>query len=148
MSGRPPVWTPKVVAPIKVRVCRELAEGKSLRAICQAEDMPTADTVRLWLIEDATFAAHYTRAREEQADYYADEIIEISDTEDDANKARVRIDARKWVAGTLRPKKYGEKLDLTSADGSMSPKPTIDVSKLSTETLAEIMRATDATKSG
>lgn len=146
--GRPVKYTPEVSEPIKARICIELAEGKSLRTICKAEDMPNADTVRLWLIEDATFAAHYTRAREEQADFYADEIIEISDTEEDANKARVRIDARKWVAGKLRPKKYGDRIDLTSADGSMSPKPTIDVSKLSTETLAEIMRATDASKSG
>lgn len=38
-------------------------------------------------------------------------------------------------------------VDLTSEDGSMSPKPAIDVSKLSTETLAEIMRAADAAKS-
>ena len=146
--SRPPTYTPKVMAPIKERICRELTEGKSLVAICKADDMPDPVTVRSWLVKDAEFFTSYARAREEQADYYADEIIEISDTEDDANKARVRIDARKWVAGKLRPKKYGDKLDLTSADGSMSPKPTIDVSKLSTETLAEIMRATDATKPG
>lgn len=144
-GGRPPnPSTPQ----IKARICIELAEGKSLRTICKADDMPASETVRVWLALDAEFAAQYARAREEQADFYADEIIEISDTEEDANKARVRIDARKWVASKLKPKKYSERLDLTSADGSMSPKPTIDVSKLSTETLAEIMRATDASKSG
>ena len=37
-------------------------------------------------------------------------------------------------------------LDLKSSDGSMSPNPTIDVSKLSTETLAELMAAKDAAK--
>jgi hypothetical protein len=100
----------------------------------------------VWLALDAEFAAQYARAREEQADYYADEIIEIADTAEDANLARLRIDARKWKASKLRPKKYGEKIDLTSEDGSMSPKPGIDATKLSTETLAEIMRATDASK--
>ena len=144
-GGRPPnPFTPQ----IKERICLEIAEGKSLRSICLADDMPATQTVRVWLALDAEFAAQYARAREEQADYYADEIIEIADTAKDANLARLRIDARKWKASKLRPKKYGEKLDLTSEDGSMSPKPAIDVSKLSTETLAEIMRATDATKSG
>lgn len=38
-------------------------------------------------------------------------------------------------------------IDLTSEDGSMSPKPAIDASKLSTEALAEIMRVADASKS-
>ena len=41
---------------------------------------------------------------------------------------------------------YVEKVDHTSSDGSMSPNPTIDVSKLSTETLAELMAAKDAAK--
>jgi hypothetical protein len=131
---------------IKTRICLEIAEGKSLRSICLAHDMPASQTVRVWLALDAEFAAQYARAREEQADYYADEIIEIADTAEDANLARLRIDARKWKASKLRPKKYGEKLDLTSDDGSMSPKPGIDASKLSTETLAEIMRAADASK--
>jgi len=38
-------------------------------------------------------------------------------------------------------------VDLTSSDGSMTPKPGLDVSKLSVEAMAEIMRASDATKS-
>lgn len=41
------------------------------------------------------------------------------------------------------------KLDHTSSDGSMTPKPALDTSKLSTAALAEIMAAADATdKSG
>lgn len=42
----------------------------------------------------------------------ADDIIEIADVEDDPNKARVRIDARKWYAGKLNAKHYGDKLNL------------------------------------
>jgi hypothetical protein len=49
----------------------------------------------------------YTRAREERADLVADEIITIADTEPDPNKARVMIDARKWWAARVNPKKYG-----------------------------------------
>jgi hypothetical protein len=76
-----------------------------------------------------TFAEQYARAREEQADGYADEIVAIADeppqlvTKDDGEdvevsldsaaiqRQRLRIDARKWVASKLKPKKYGDKVD-------------------------------------
>lgn len=37
-------------------------------------------------------------------------------------RSRLRIDARKWMAGKLRPKVYGEKqqVDHTNSDGSLS----------------------------
>lgn len=97
---------------IKTRVCLEITEGKSLRSICLAEDMPSAETIRVWLIEDGDFSAQYARAREQQADFYADEIIDIADEAKDANLARLQIDARKWKASKLQPKKYGDKIDL------------------------------------
>lgn len=97
---------------IKARVCLEIAEGKSLRSICEADDMPAAETIRAWLIEDGSFSVQYARAREEQADFYADQIIDIADEAKDANLARLQIDARKWKASKLQPKKYGDKIDL------------------------------------
>jgi hypothetical protein len=105
-------YSEEEVAEAKARICREIAEGESLRKICSADDIPSSELVRQWLIEDVTFLANYTRAREEQADFHADEIIEIADTEPDPNKARVRIDARKWKASKMQPKKYGDKIDL------------------------------------
>ena len=100
--------TPELLASI----CEQLAGGKSLRKICAEEGMPSEKTVFTWMQEDAAFAQQYTRARERQADGFFDEIVDIADTEEDPQKARVRIDARKWVAGKMRPKVYGEKLDL------------------------------------
>lgn len=73
--------------------------------------MPSADFFREWLAEDEVFAAQYARAREEQADHYADEIVDIADRPDlKAEDKRVRVDARKWVASKLKPKKYGDKV--------------------------------------
>jgi hypothetical protein len=106
-------YTPEQVAVAKKRVCLEITEGKSLRTICLDPAMPSAETIRVWLIDDGEFAAQYARAREEQADFYADEIIDIADGAKDANLARLQIDARKWKASKLVPKKYGDKLDLT-----------------------------------
>ena len=75
-------------------VCARIAGGESLRTICEDKGMPTARGVLKWLNADGNDAAvrQYARAREEQADHYADEIITIADTEPDAAIARVRVD--------------------------------------------------------
>lgn len=65
----------------------------------------------------------YARAREVQADKLFDECLTIADQydataekleggTDHINRARLRIDTRKWMAGKLRPKVYGDKLEL------------------------------------
>jgi len=98
-------------------ICKLIAKGKSLKAACEEKNMPHKDTVLRWLRVNEEFRSQYTRARNDQADHFADEIVEIADTETDWGKARVRIDARKWVAGKQRPKKYGDKVQLTGGDG-------------------------------
>lgn len=90
-------------------VCDAIAEGKSLRAICAEDGMPSRQAVLRYIDANEAAADQYARARDEQADHYADEIIGIADTEEDAQKARVRIDARKWVASKLKPKRYGDR---------------------------------------
>ena len=106
--GRPSEYSQELGA----KICAELADGKSLRKICEADDLPSRETVRLWLLDAEEngqdsryygFFGQYVRAREEQADHYADEIIEIADQYDKAsdtlqpdlvNRAKLRIDAR------------------------------------------------------
>ena len=87
--------------------------------------MPTAQCVRNWLVDKPEFVAKYTRAREDQAEYYADEMVEIADSadKDTANAARVRVDTRKWIAAKLRPKKYGDLVTHAhgGADGAPIP---------------------------
>jgi hypothetical protein len=104
---------------IKAHVCEEIAKGRSLRDICAADGFPAPSTICLWLKNDAAFAEHYAHARERQADHFADEIIEIADkaTAANYNVARLKVDARKWKASKLAPKKYGDKLDLNHSGG-------------------------------
>ena len=87
--------------------------------------MPANQTVRNWLNTNQDFVLQYARAREDQAEYYADEMVEIADSadKDTANAARVRVDTRKWIASKLRPKKYGElvKHEHGGADGAPIP---------------------------
>ena len=93
-----------------------IATGSSLKSICAEPDMPTMMTVFNRLSVDAAFALAYTRAREEQADTLADEILEIADNkadDPDANSRRLRADVRKWYAGKLKPRKYGESSQVT-----------------------------------
>jgi terminase small subunit len=98
-----------------------------LRAICAEAGMPARGTVYRWLIENADFQDQYARAREKQADYFAEEIIEIADSAEAesaaVSKAKLQIDARKWAASKIAPKRYGDKqeLDVKSSDGSMTP---------------------------
>ncbi len=100
--------------------------------------MPGLSTVSQWRMAHPEFAAEYARAREDQADTYADEIVAISDDSsrdymtvadggelmrvvdnDHIQRSRLRVDARKWVASKLKPRKYGDNaaLALTGADG-------------------------------
>lgn len=93
-------------------ICAEIAQGAKLVDICARDDMPGYTTVMRWRAEDAAFRELYVRAREDQADHYADEIVHIADTEPDPQKAKVKIDARKWVASKLKSRDYGDKLEL------------------------------------
>lgn len=114
-GGRPSKYTEEIAT----KICAQIANGKSLRKICEAKDMPSIEAVRLWLADEtkAKFLGQYVRAREEQADFYADEIIERADKafdKDSSAAAKVQVDARKWVASKLKPKRYGEHLDVSA----------------------------------
>lgn len=130
MTGRPSDFTQEIAE----EICSRIAKGESLRSICAGDDqtaegyMPHRSTVMRWLGENETFRDQYARAREAQADHFVEEIIEIADqpnirtTADgetvasDPQRDRLRVDARKWVASKLAPKKYGEKLALAGDD--------------------------------
>lgn len=107
-AGRPSKYTEKLAA----EICERLIEGESLRRICRDSGMPTASTVCKWLVEKPDFSEQYAKARDAQAETLADEIVDIADGEhkdSDPARDRLRVDARKWVAAKLKPKKYGDR---------------------------------------
>ena len=105
-------------ADIMERICELLAAGQSMAQICRSKAMPAQSTVYRWIAESAEFSERYAHAREMQADMLADEIIEIAEScEPEAAavaKAKARIDARKWLAARLAPKKYGDRVDVSA----------------------------------
>ena len=146
--GRPTIFN-QSIADI---ICIRISEGESLREIVKTDGMPDRSTVYEWLLRNKEFADQYTRAREEQADTYADEIIAIADEQpeiiavvDKKTGALIehkldnaflqwqknRIDARKWTAMKLKPKKYGDKLAL-GGDADNPLKAEVDVSLFDT----------------
>ena len=128
--------------------------------------MPDKATVLRWLAdrEKAEFRDQYAHARAMQADRLFDEAIEIADDAsadwvetDDGKKvlnhehvqrSRLRVDTRKWAAGKLAPKRYGDKLQHTG-DGGGPIRVAPDLSRLTDkelETLEHLLgrAATDA----
>ena len=108
--GRPTIYSQKLAD----HITAQLANGHSLAQVLAKPGMPTKQTVYSWLHSKKEFLDYYVRAREEQADYFADECIEIADASvglDSAGvaAARIRIEARKWRASVLKPKLYGSK---------------------------------------
>jgi hypothetical protein len=106
-----PVKKPKKGVQEKIDAILDLISktGIGLAQACKAMHCGT-DTIYLWMNRCPENLERYVRAREDQAEYLADQIIEIADTCEDANKARLQIDARKWTAAKLRPKRYGDNL--------------------------------------
>lgn len=113
-KGRPSEYTDTIFNDI----CDKLADGKSLKSICEKEDMPSKATFYNWINNDKDLLDKYARAKNDGADALADDIQDIADKvlngSYEPNAGRVAGDLKKWVASKLKPKKYGDKLDMTS----------------------------------
>ena len=132
--GRPTIYTKALT----IEICAAIATtSDGLEKICEDHDnFPPWQTIYDWAAHRPDFAESYARAKELQAQLLADQIIEIADTTEEGmeftDKAdgtqerkrrdmiehrKLRVDARKWVAAKLLPKKYGDRTALTNADG-------------------------------
>ena len=151
-DGRPVEYTEAIAD----EVCLRLTEGEPLVRICKSSHLPDVSTIYRWLIRFPLFCEMYTRAREEQADTNADEIIAIADEDPkfteykdkDGNVVDIKIDSayvayqkqriesRKWTAAKLKPRKYGERIAMEGVDGGA----LIGTVDLSTSYLAEVIK--------
>ena len=106
--GRPSDYRPEMAD----RICEELASGKHLHMICKEDWAPGERTVYQWLDKNPEFAQMYAHARERQQEVLAAEVILIADTVKDAAVARNMMDARKWYAGKVAPRKWGDRVEI------------------------------------
>ena len=117
---------------IAEKLCFLLSEGASLHSICKQDDMPSKQTVFTWLSKNDQFLDSYTIAREQQAELFVDECLEIADEDSrdmyqdaksggtapnpvSVRRDEQRIKTRQWFASVVAPTKYGLKNQTTRA---------------------------------
>lgn len=121
--GRPTDYT-RDLADI---ICAKLSEGISLRTICKEESMPDKASVFRWLRTNKEFCDQYTRAKEESSDAMHEDLMDLGDeavrlaqaVDPKASGAvvqgvKLKADNLKWSMSKMKPKKYGDKLDMTT----------------------------------
>ena len=129
-------YSEEEISTFKTEILGHVSNGLSLKKTLDInKHLPSRPTVYQWLNKDhedydKEFFNNYVRAREERAENIFEEILTISDsTEDDViinedgmpitnhnviQRDRLRVESRKWMLSKMQPKKYGDKLDLTS----------------------------------
>jgi hypothetical protein len=104
-------------------ILEKISCGQSLVSAVKSLGIPYA-TAKYQIRHSETIKSDYHRAIEERGDYLADELVDLSDEMPPAdldpslinawvNRQRLRIDARKWSASKLRPKMWGDKIDVS-----------------------------------
>jgi len=123
-AGRPSNYSDKLADAI----CEDIVLGLSIREIAAKDNRPSEATIWRWVATNAEFQDRYTRAKEGQAERFAEELIEIADDgtndwmlrnqgeetivvadHEHIQRSRLRVDARKWLMSKMAPKKYGDK---------------------------------------
>ena len=111
------------------QVCELLEKGNSLRSALTKVNI-SSQTFYAIIDIDEEKSKQYARACEERADAIFEDILKISDASEDdliidengnpvtnhnvIQRDRLRVDSRKWMLSKMQPKKYGNKLDLTT----------------------------------
>lgn len=126
-NGRPSKFSEKTAD----LICEKLATSSNgLDRVC-ADLKIAPSSVYLWLKDNTKFSEKYAHARERQADFLADEILDIADdatndfmtirkgnttyeveNKEWTSRSKLRVEARQWKAGKLAPKVYGNKTTL------------------------------------
>lgn len=128
-AGRPSIYSKELAD----KVCERIAEGASIRTACAPDGMPSISTFFKWIRENQEFAQQYARATEERTEAMSEDILDIADdgsndlmtiqkgsqsyeieNKEVTNRSRLRVDTRKWLMSKMKPKKYGDKVDVTS----------------------------------
>jgi hypothetical protein len=128
-GGRPVVFG--IENPCWFEICKQISEGKSLSTALKSDGMPSYRSALMMLQTNLEFRTMYEKAIESRADRLAEEILELADEAIPANldgpsksawvqQKRLQVDTRKWVAAKLKPKVYGDRIDVSVTDTRIS----------------------------
>jgi hypothetical protein len=92
--------------------CALVADCVTIKEAC-ARMSWSADVYRRMREQQPAFDQAVLRAREMAQDTLVDKMHEIAATEPDVNRARLKVDTIKWTASKIKPRMYGDKLDIT-----------------------------------
>ena len=97
---------------IAIEICAEVSSSNKSMAKIAREMGLTVRTIWRWIANYPDFREMYDLAKEQQADYFVEEMVEIADTASkdliDAQDRKLRVNVRQWAASKFKPKKYGE----------------------------------------
>lgn len=147
--GRPTEYSQELAD----KICEELALGFSLRTVTKNDWCPPMSTIFNWLRTKKEFLEQYEKAKQESVDAMAEDILYIADdgtndyeeaerpdgstfiklNSENVQRSRLRVDTRKWIMSKIKPKKYGEKIDMTT-NGKDIPQPILNVSANNSDT--------------
>ncbi len=129
-------FTPSEIEMMFRKVVKAIENGASLRSALKLPGTPSSSTFTKWCDNDEKMARRYARATQKRAEVIFEDILNIADenykdTYVDENgaeradydviaRARLRVDARKWVLAKMHPTKYGDKLDVTSGNKALA----------------------------
>ena len=105
-------------------VLQEIGNGSSLISAIKKDGYPTYDAFQRHMRANPDIRRLYDEAIEARADYLAESLIDISEETPPEgldgpqlsawiNQMKIRIDTRKWTAAKLRPKSWGDKIDVS-----------------------------------
>ena len=147
IMGRPVKWPPE--HPVWLEIVGQVSSGKALSTVLRQDDMPTWVSFHAMVAQDAKIAAAYEKAVQDRADRLADEILQLSDEPMPEHlegamasawvqQKRMQVDARKWIASKLKPRTYGDRIDMTVRDERISVIDALEAAKARVNGLAPL----------
>lgn len=108
---------------IMVRIENAMTEGKSVASVLREKDTPDQSTFYRWLNKDENLQERMSRAFSIRGHFHSEQALKAAkgkrdkNSKDDIARDRLKFDAHRWAAGRMNPKRYGDKVDVTS-DGN------------------------------
>jgi hypothetical protein len=103
-------------------------------------DFPSYSVFVKWVNDNPEWFEKYSRARQLQADFYADDTVRIADEVREVARARNMMDARRWHASKIAPRKYGEKL-VQDINANVTTTNKLDLRNMPSSVREELRRA-------
>lgn len=93
---------------------RRMGEGETMTSIASDPRMPSVPTMWRWEEKQDDLGERITRAREQGFVSLAEKARDKAQKAEDPQKGRLAFDADRWFLGKMCPKRFGDKLDVTS----------------------------------